>query len=342
MNDILVTVIVPVYNAEPYLKRCADSILNQKHQKLEVILIDDGSWDGSAEMCDMLGSTYSGIVQIIVIHQKNSGPSAARNAGMSLASGKFFVCVDSDDTVDPEYVYELLKAQIEHPEVGYVWCGFQKIENDAVTQRVVFSEQEIFSIVSRDQYMLTLSRGFAQSLWLHLFRTDIVQKNHIKMPADLSLGEDFIMNLQYMDAVGDSSILLINRPLYHYIFSNDQSLVSKYRPDLYQINTRLIEATKACLEKWKTTDESWQLFWDWAYVYYDATIANYRRKDAGLSYREQAKMINRVLRGKGFQESLRKTKKYINPMIKTAYRLKSYACVRFVENLAVFKNRVGS
>ena len=186
--------------------------------------------------------------------------------------------------------------------------------------------------------MLTLSRGLAQSPCLHLFRTDIVQKNHIKMPTDLSLGEDFMMNLQYMDAVGDSTILLINRPLYHYIFSNDQSLVSKYRPDLYQINTRLIEATNAYFEKWNTTDESWQLFWDWAYVYYDATIANYRRKDAGLSYREQAKMVNRVLRDKGFQESLRKTKKYINPMIKTAYRIKSYACVRFVEKMATLKN----
>ena len=95
----LVSIIVPVYNVEKYLKRCVDSILAQTFIDYELILVDDGSSDSSDIICDEYAAKFD---KIYVIHQKNGGLSAARNAGMSIARGEYFLFCDSDDYVSPQ------------------------------------------------------------------------------------------------------------------------------------------------------------------------------------------------------------------------------------------------
>jgi glycosyltransferase involved in cell wall biosynthesis len=102
--EVLISVIVPVYNVEKYLKRCIDSIINQTYKNLEIILIDDGSSDSSGEICDEYAILD---LRIHVIHQKNKGLSAARNAGIELATGEWIAFLDSDDWIDSE-MYEIL------------------------------------------------------------------------------------------------------------------------------------------------------------------------------------------------------------------------------------------
>ena len=93
-QDILISVIVPVYNAEKYLVRCVDSILNQTYSNLEIILVDDGAKDNSGAMCDDFARKDA---RIRVIHKENGGLSSARNAGIDIAKGEYFGFVDSDD-----------------------------------------------------------------------------------------------------------------------------------------------------------------------------------------------------------------------------------------------------
>ena len=100
----LVSIIVPVYNVENYLKRCVDSILAQTFIDYELILVDDGSYDSSDKICDEYAAKFD---KIYVIHQKNGGPSAARNAGMSIARGEYFLFCDSDDYVSPPMVRDI-------------------------------------------------------------------------------------------------------------------------------------------------------------------------------------------------------------------------------------------
>lgn len=341
MSDVLVTVIVPVYNAQNYLDRCLNSIINQTYRPIEVVLIDDGSGDDSAVLCDRFAAFCEDQqIDVVVIHQNNEGPSAARNAGMAFANGEYFVCIDCDDTVSPDYVKCLVDTQKAHPEIGHVWCCYQIVDNDTVIKKEVYSEKEEMTALNREQYMLLLSKGFAQSPCFHLYKTDVVQKNSITMPSNISLGEDFLFNLRYMDSVNSTSILIINKPLYNYVFVNDNSLAKKYRPDLFQINKRLVETTKSYFEKWNISDESWQLFWNWAYVYYDAAIENYRRKDIIIDSRTQTELINVILRDKGYQEALKRRDTYINPMMCAAYRSKSYFIVKALERLAQIKNSI--
>lgn len=108
METSLITVIVPVYNSENNLCRCVESILCQTHERLQIILVDDGSTDDSGQICDMLAKTDS---RVEVIHQKNQGPSAARRAGIRKAAGEYIGFVDSDDYIEAEF-YECLYTQI--------------------------------------------------------------------------------------------------------------------------------------------------------------------------------------------------------------------------------------
>jgi len=105
----LISVIVPVYNVEAYLKRCVECLLGQTYRNLEIILVDDGSPDNCPALCDAYGK-QDGRIQ--VLHQKNAGLSGARNAGIGIAKGSYLAFVDSDDYVAPDFIqslYELLR-----------------------------------------------------------------------------------------------------------------------------------------------------------------------------------------------------------------------------------------
>ena len=108
-QDILVSVIVPVYNVEAYLGRCVDSILAQTYRNLEVILVDDGTKDNCDRICD---DYAAGDPRIRVIHKENGGLSSARNAGIDIARGDFLEFVDSDDWIEPDAVESLLQTAL--------------------------------------------------------------------------------------------------------------------------------------------------------------------------------------------------------------------------------------
>lgn len=117
----LVSVIVPVYKAEDYIDRCIDSIVNQTYQKLEIILVDDGSPDRCPELCDQWADKDA---RIRVIHQNNQGVSAARNTGISCSSGNYIVMVDSDDYLASNMVRLLCEALL-HNSADLAVCGYE-------------------------------------------------------------------------------------------------------------------------------------------------------------------------------------------------------------------------
>lgn len=126
----LVSIIVPVYNVAAVLERCIDSLLAQTYDNLEIILIDDGSTDGSGELCDLLaGRDYQ---RIKVLHQENRGLSAARNAGLNIASGSYVTFVDSDDSVQPYLVELLLGLCTQHHTLMSI-AGFRELAANSET-----------------------------------------------------------------------------------------------------------------------------------------------------------------------------------------------------------------
>ena len=120
----LISVIVPVYNILEYLPRCVESLCRQTYPNLEILLVDDGSTDGTGQLCDKLGEADA---RIRVFHKENGGSSSARNLGIAKAKGRYLGFVDSDDYVDSR-MYELLEAAIEKYQVKAAQVGRDEID----------------------------------------------------------------------------------------------------------------------------------------------------------------------------------------------------------------------
>ena len=126
----LISVIVPIYQVEKYLEQCLDSILNQTYRQLEIILVDDGSPDHCGEICDRYASQDA---RIKVIHQPNAGLSAARNAGMDMATGEFISFIDSDDYIDPYFYEKMEQGFQDYPEAPIITCLAYQNEEGYIT-----------------------------------------------------------------------------------------------------------------------------------------------------------------------------------------------------------------
>ena len=122
-----ISVIIPVYRVEPYLRQCVDTVLEQTYRELEIILVDDGSPDGCGAICDEYAEKDS---RVLVVHKENGGVSSARNAGLDVATGEWIMFIDSDDVVDCKYAEMMLKAQVE-TGAELVCCGNDRFSKDA-------------------------------------------------------------------------------------------------------------------------------------------------------------------------------------------------------------------
>lgn len=145
----MISVIVPVYNVEPYLRKCLDSILAQTYRDLEILIIDDGSTDGSGRICDEYGEKDN---RIKVFHTENKGLSCARNFGLDNANGDWIGFVDSDDWIEPD-MYEVLIKRAEETGADVVECGYiieyvKKQKKCSVTQKIIPSAESIDALIN--------------------------------------------------------------------------------------------------------------------------------------------------------------------------------------------------
>jgi glycosyltransferase involved in cell wall biosynthesis len=215
--DTLVSVIVPVYNAEMFLPRCIDSILEQSYQNFELILINDGSIDGSGLVCD----SYASIdVRIKVCHQNNAGPSVARNVGIDNSIGKYLMFVDADDFVDQDIILALLNV-LETDDAGLSICTYRsRIFNDKMEQTASSFEieQEIVSVerlLGLKSTQSVRSRTYIiGSIWGRLYRSAVINASNLRFNTNLTRYEDVLFNVSYLSCI--SRIHLLNRSLYNY------------------------------------------------------------------------------------------------------------------------------
>ena len=192
-KNVLISVIVPVYNAEKYLERCIESILCQKtNEEYEVILINDGSTDNSLQICRRYEQKDK---RIKIINQENKGVAVARNQGISVASGQFVVFIDSDDYVKPNFITECSKNKNEKLIVfGHITRNREKELCNIYNLKGVVTD--FFDSV--EGY---LSMGIFSTVWAKRFRTDIIKENNLLFSQGLCIGEDRLFNLKYLKKV---------------------------------------------------------------------------------------------------------------------------------------------
>lgn len=226
MSNFIVSIIIPVYNSKEYLTDCVKSAERQIYPNTEIILIDDGSTDGSYELCDLLASKY---MNIVVIHQQNSGVSAARNVGITAAKGKYIVFCDSDDLLAPEMLKELVAAKEIYPEYLPV-CGISKQSGDNGRTDYLLDGDEFIKVCKKDFFVIQKCQLFNAPV-NKLYEKEIILANNLKFNTDITLGEDLIFNADYVITSG-CNFIVVNKPLYFYNTWIEESLSKKYTPDI--------------------------------------------------------------------------------------------------------------
>mgnify|MGYP003101851272 FL=1 len=203
------SIVIPVYNAKTSLERCVDSWLCQTRKDLEIILVDDGSSDGSKELCDELAKNHSGTC-LRVIHQANSGVSAARNAGIRAAEGEFLLFTDSDDYVEPDYLEKMAALQ-ENSDADLVLCGYHHLYDGADIVKVP-GETHVSTMAEFQQEFLELYKKSDLNMpWNKLYRKALVGV----FDTSLSLGEDLLFNLEYLSKC--RRVAVLGEPLCWYV-----------------------------------------------------------------------------------------------------------------------------
>lgn len=218
MND-LVTVIVPVYNVKEYLPECIESIINQTYKNLEIIIVDDGSTDGSAEICDKLKKKDN---RVVVIHQKNRGAGMARNAGLRFANGVYIGFVDADDITCNTYIEELYSAASKSDMgiCGYDFMGEKLPAPKANDSLIFFDKTDLFKNILL--FGLPDTVGCKGYLWNKLFRRDIILSQDLFFNNDYMMWEDTLFCCRYASFVNRAGC--IQSKLYFYNKGNDQSI----------------------------------------------------------------------------------------------------------------------
>lgn len=222
----MISIIIPVYNAQTYISQCLDSVLGQTKQDFEVILIDDGSKDDSGKICDMYADKD---VRFQVYHRDNQGVSNARNFGIERASGEYIMFLDSDDYLEKDALEYMLNI-MEADRADFV--GFSRYEEhvDKKCADVYRLKGQNIIVNTADEYLEMLLQLYMQNkmfceVWNRLYRSDIIRKNEIKFDTNLKYGEDKLFNLCYLHFV--YKIVLMDRPLYHYRIYDESTMGKK-------------------------------------------------------------------------------------------------------------------
>lgn len=192
MNNPQVSIIVPVYKVEKYIRECVESILQQTFTNFELILIDDGSPDASGRMVDELAAQDA---RIRVFHQQNAGPGAARNLGLEQAKGEFINFVDADDCVEPTFL-----DSYHHVNADYdcVFQGFTKLSKNEKCESVHSIKTSTKDHSFDDVFISLLDSGLLGYMCLKQFRRSIIEDHHIRFDESIKYREDFLFTIRYL------------------------------------------------------------------------------------------------------------------------------------------------
>ena len=229
-NQILLSIIIPVYNVESYLERCLDSLLKQEINQTEILLIDDGSADNSSRICDIYAGNYNFVK---VIHKRNGGLVSARNAGLDEAEGEWIAFIDSDDSVSSDYISTVRSLIYKETDAAIFSYDFI---NDLSSAREI-SEIKIdeYEGGTAECVRKAETKGVFHYVWNKLYKKQIIERDvPLRFARNSEPGEDFVFNCQYF--VRTSTVTLCNKCIYKYYKqgSREQSLSHKFWPDLYE------------------------------------------------------------------------------------------------------------
>jgi glycosyltransferase involved in cell wall biosynthesis len=225
LNSGMVSVIVPVYNAESFIEKCLCSILNQTYRNLDIVIVDDGSTDKSGLICDRFSEKDK---RIRVIHKEHQGVSSARNKGIEVCSGGFISFVDSDDYIHPEMIGSLVSLVLEKSAEMAI-CGFEYVDLHGGNNRTVSPNGELL-LTGKSVLKERLFDDLATQIYWSLFTNKIVKKtlfDGLKFPEEFVL-EDLALMVEVLERC--RSVVRTHDVFYYYVQHKNSILHKKTKP----------------------------------------------------------------------------------------------------------------
>lgn len=297
----LVSIVVPVYNAEKYLDKCVGSIVNQTYKNLEVILVDDGSSDGSLSRCRDWSCRDQ---RIRVIHKENGGPGTARNAGLAAAAGKYLLFLDSDDYIHASTVEKCVCAAGQyHAEV--VIFGRNEVSPDGTVtagkirgEKAVFHQEDVRQMLL--PYMFTYELGFGVGAWGKLYDVSLIRRWNIRFQSkEEILYEDGFFTLELFSKV--SSAVILPECLYYYC-KQENSFSRTYREDRQKQNDLFLRKSVAFIQQEQLPEKLILHVQSRYHGFTLGTLMQIIRSD--LSGKEKRKQLHSIYRNPLLRETL--------------------------------------
>ena len=223
-----VSVIIPVYNTEKYLSACIDSVLQQDNVSFEIILVDDGSTDSSANICDTYAKDYDNIK---AIHIQNSGPATAKNIGLKHVQGNYIALTDSDDKMEPLMLFKMVSAGYKY-DADIICCNYKQVDeqghvshlNSTNQQYILNHEEGLIHFFSKDKIY--------SQCWTKLYKRQMLVDNGIENDPGLRTDEDFIFNIRAF--IKARTTVIVDEPLYEYTHRSSSLAHAYYKKNISQ------------------------------------------------------------------------------------------------------------
>ena len=298
-NTPLISIIVPIYNAEKYLKRCVSSICRQTYTNIEIILVNDGSKDSSLAICQEFGKQDQ---RILIKDIPNGGVSNARNTGLLAASGEYIQFLDSDDYMLDNYIEELYD-QMTTSAVDMVVCSIKVLNNNLDELDYWDAENHVLDLEHPDKDVVYnfFDKFLVFGPVNKLFKKEILATNNILYDTSISYGEDLLLNLEYLQY--SKKIGFNNQVYWPYVQDNTNSLSNKRRPDKIHIVKKLHASIRTFFERTGCNEDRFkrllhQRMFDYCHNECFAVI-----NDETLGFSEQRNFIHGILKDKELRES---------------------------------------
>lgn len=335
-----ISIIVPVYNADRYLKNCISSILNQSFYNFELILINDGSKDCSGEICDNYASKDK---RVKVIHKNNEGVSIARNIGIDMSKGKYIMFCDSDDVIEKDWCRSLYNLYTNNHNYVAV-CGFNIINyrnNKSENIFKIFNKDKKINYLKVKDFYELYDKNLLNYPWNKIYDAKIIKENKIKFEENITLGEDLLFNLKYFEFVkGD--IVVLNECKYNYILRDNESLDNKYYKDLFGIYTMLYKSIYDHMIIFKSDISIYiEKFYNSYFYMLNRVLKNTFHSKSNMNFIQKIKYNSEVMKSEEFKKCLRYSNlDKMSLVYRKLYLRGNYILIYIYENLSKLKSKL--
>ena len=230
-----ISIIIPVYNVEHYLKRCVDSVLHQENVSFEIVLVDDGSTDSSGEICDKYATEHP---EVRCIHTTNAGPATAKNVGYDVSTGNYVAFIDSDDEIKPNMFSQMLQAGYQH-NADIVCCNYIQVDERGNISHTEHTGREY--VLTQDEAIkaILIKDKIYSQCWTKIYKRQTMLENGVRNTEGLKTEEDFIYNIQAFAC--SKTICIVDKPLYIYTHRIKSLSKDYYRDHISQyIDNRIL------------------------------------------------------------------------------------------------------